>query len=85
MLAYSVVDETYGLSNGMNGLVYGIGLVAAGVFLTLNYTTWIRGVVTLVGLGLCLTARPRFDMAPPGHHTSSFRDRNPRRCSGCRF
>jgi len=25
MLAYSVVDETYGLPNGMNCLVYGIG------------------------------------------------------------
>jgi len=54
MLAYSVVDETYGLPNGMNGLVYGIGLVAAGVFLTLNYTTWIGGVVTLVGLWFVL-------------------------------
>ena len=54
MLSYSVVDETYDLPNGTNWLVYGIGLVAAGVFLTLNYTTWIGGVVVLVGLWFVL-------------------------------
>ncbi|MFC6974834.1 hypothetical protein ACFQL1_09320 [Halomicroarcula sp. GCM10025709] len=53
-LAYSVADETYDLPNGTNWLVYGLGLVATGVFLTLNYTTWIGGVVVLVGLWFVL-------------------------------
>lgn len=54
MLTYSVVDETYDLLNGTNWLVYGVGLVAAGVFLTLNYTTRIGGVVVLAGLWFVL-------------------------------
>lgn len=54
MLTYSAMDEAYDLPGGTNWLVYGLGLVAVGVFLTLSYTAWIGGVVLLVGLWFVL-------------------------------
>jgi len=69
MLSYNVVDETYDLPNGTNWLVYGIALVAAGVFLMLNYTTLIGGMVVLVGLWFVLdgAATIRYGSARTSH------------------
>ncbi|SDY14875.1 response regulator [Halobellus clavatus] len=49
MLTYSAMDEAYDLPSGTNWLVYGLGLVAVGVFLMLSYTAWIGGVALLAG------------------------------------
>ena len=54
MLTYSAMDEAYDLPNGTNWLVYGLGLVAVGVFLTLSYTAWIGGVALLAGFWFIL-------------------------------
>lgn len=54
MLTYSAMDEAYDLPGGTNWLVYGLGLVAVGVFLTLSHTTWIGGVAVLAGLWFVL-------------------------------
>jgi hypothetical protein len=49
MLTYSAMDEAYDLPSGTDWLVYGLGLVAVGVFLMLSYTAWIGGVALLAG------------------------------------
>lgn len=49
MLAYSVVDETYNLPRGANAVAYGVGLIATGAFLVLEYASVAGGVVALVG------------------------------------
>ena len=69
MLTYSAIDEAYDLPSGTNWLVYGLGLVAVGVFLTLSYTTWIGGVVLLAGVWFVLdgTVTIRYGSARTPH------------------
>jgi DNA-binding transcriptional ArsR family regulator len=54
MLTYSAMDEAYDLPRGTNRLVYGLGLVAVGVFLPLRTMPWIGGVALLAGFWFVL-------------------------------
>jgi DNA-binding transcriptional ArsR family regulator len=79
MLTYSAIDEAYDLPSGTNWLVYGLGLVAVGVFLTLSYTTWIGGVVLLAGVWFVLdgTVTIRYGSARTPHEFVSGAESEP--------